>query len=232
MTNNPDQPGFKVLALDGGAASGKSSTARLLASRRNFLHVDTGSHYRAVALACLRAGVPPDEGEPLGAFLRRLVLTSRIIDRESRVCLGDQPPVEPAELRTEAVNRCVSQFAAVPAVREAVKAYQRSQVGLARNSGFAGIVMDGRDIGTVILPDADLKVFLTADPQTRQHRRVLEGAVDVVADRDKRDSSRATAPLKPAPDAVVIDNSDIPLEAVVGKILALLGSPGSANRST
>jgi cytidylate kinase len=112
-------------------------------------------------------------------------------------------------------------------VREAVKSYQREQVDVARQEGFAGVVMDGRDIGTVILPDADLKVFLQADPDTRQRRREMEGATDVIRDRDRRDSSRATAPLKPASDAVVIDNSEIGLEEVVDIIIGLLPGEGA-----
>lgn len=223
MTDKPSENrDFLVIAIDGGAASGKSSSARALCRQCNFLHVDTGSHYRAVALVCLRAGVPPSDGPALRSFLDDLVFGSCLCAHESLIHFGDDPPPSSEDLRSREVNQSVSLFAALPAVREAVKAYQRDQVGLARRHGFKGIVMDGRDIGTVILPDADLKVFLVADPSTRQNRRTLEGGVDTIAERDKWDSTRETAPLKPAADAVIIDNSNLPLEEVVRHLLRLL----------
>lgn len=223
MTDNPEQnDAFAVIAIDGGAASGKSSTSKLLASRRQLLHVDTGSHYRAVAFAALQAGLPAEDSPALRQFLAGLSLSSRIVGHESLIRFGDGDPPEAADLRSNAVNRVVSPFSALPSVREAVKAYQRNQVGLARERGFNGIVMDGRDIGTVILPDAGLKVFLTADAATRQRRRELEGGKDTISDRDKRDSSRATAPLRPAGDAVIIDNSTLSLDEVVARIEDLL----------
>ena len=216
---------FLVVAIDGGAASGKSSTSKLLASRRDLLHVDTGSHYRAVAFAALQGGLAPEDSPGLRRFLAGLALSSRIEGHESRICFNDAPPPGDADLRSEAVNRAVSPFSALPCVRETVKAYQRDQLRLAREHGFKGIVMDGRDIGTVILPDADLKVFLTADAATRQRRREREGGSDTISDRDKRDSSRATAPLKAAPDAVILDNSNLTLEQVVARIEDLLDHP-------
>lgn len=218
----PSEKKFLVIAIDGGAASGKSSTAKALCRQCHFLHVDTGSHYRAVALACLKAGVPPVDGPVLRGFLDGLVFGSLLRAHESLICFGDGPPPVAADLRSEEVNQSVSFFAALPVVRDAVKVYQRDQVDLARRHGFNGIVMDGRDIGTVILPDADLKVFLVADPSTRQNRRQLEGGVDAVAQRDKWDSTRKTAPLKPARDAVIIDNSNLSLEQVVQRILGLI----------
>jgi cytidylate kinase len=224
MTNNRARPDrFVVVAIDGGAASGKSSTSRLLAEQCHLLHVDTGSHYRAVAHACLEAGVAPEDTGRLRAFLDQLQPHSRVVDRQSLICFGNADPPAPQRLRSGPVNRAVSQFAALPEVRDAVKAYQREQVLLARQHGFNGIVMDGRDIGTVILPDADLKVFLVADPATRQARRNLDGGADTVTDRDRLDSSRTTAPLKPARDAVVIDNSRMTLAEVVERLRQLLG---------
>jgi cytidylate kinase len=223
MTNNPfsGKP-FFVVAIDGGAASGKSSTSRLLAGRCNWLHVDTGSHYRAVAFACLQKGIDPVDSEQLRAFIDSLEFDSRVIGHESFICFKGDEPLRQADIRSDPVNATVSPIAALPFVREAVKAYQRDQVRVAREQGFDGVVMDGRDIGTVILPDADLKIFLHADPGTRQRRRELEGATDAISDRDKRDSTRATAPLKPAPDAVLLDNSTISLEEVVERVIGLL----------
>jgi cytidylate kinase len=217
-----NQEPFLVVAIDGGAASGKSSTSKLLAEQLNLLHVDTGSHYRAVTLAALRAGVPPTDGMSLRRFLAQLELDTRLAGRASLIGFTGHATPAADDLRSEQVNRAVSLYAALPVVREAVKAYQRGQIGIARANGFNGVVMDGRDIGTVILPEADLKVFLVADPSTREQRRVHEGGVDAIADRDKTDSSRSTAPLRPADDAVIIDNSDLSLEEVVRKIRQLI----------
>ncbi|NDV62024.1 (d)CMP kinase [Puniceicoccales bacterium CK1056] len=223
MTNNlSSKKAFKVIAIDGGAASGKSSTSKRLAEELNLLHVDTGAHYRAVAYACQQAGIAPTDAISLKHFLSQLVLRSHVVGRESYISFNDQPPPGPELLRSENINRCVSPYAALPVVRETVKAYQRGQVDIAKRSGFDGIVMDGRDIGTVILPEAEVKVFLVADTSTREKRRVHEGGVDAIADRDKTDSSRSVAPLRPAEDAVVIDNSDLSLEEVVDKILQII----------
>lgn len=223
MTNNPN-PGepFHVVAIDGGAASGKSSTSKVLAARCNFLHVDTGSHYRAVALASLQAGLPPADSVRLREFIGSLEFSSRVQGYESLICFNGGEPSRNEDIRSEAVNRTVSPFSALPFLRDAVKAYQQQQVEVARENGFSGIVMDGRDIGTVILPDADLKIFLHADTETRQRRRTLEGASDTISERDKRDSTRLTAPLKPAEDAIHVDNSHLTLEEVVDKIIGLL----------
>lgn len=223
MTNKiqPSRP-FRVIAVDGGAASGKSSTSREVAERLNFLHVDTGTHYRAVTAACLGAGLLPEESMDLRRFVASLELESRIRGRESLICLMGGDPLDDTRLRSEAVNQHVSQFAALPFLREAVKAYQRSQVEIAAQNGFDGVIMDGRDIGTIILPDADLKLFLSADPATRQRRRSAEGSTDTIGDRDRIDASRATAPLRPASDAVLIDNSCLTLDQVVERIVRLI----------
>jgi cytidylate kinase len=213
---------FTVVAIDGGAASGKSSTARLLAERLSFLHVDTGTHYRSMARACLDAGLHPVDSFELRAFLAAMRLDTVIDGYQSRLAINGSPPFADQRIRSEDVNRNVSQFAALPAVRESIKRYQQSQVRRAASDGFRGLVMEGRDIGTVILPEADLKIFLTADAATRQSRRHLEGGVDRVEDRDKIDSSRATAPLRPAHDAVCIDNSTLSLEEVVERVTGLI----------
>ena len=212
---------FKVVALDGGAASGKSSTSRALAERRHFLHIDTGAHYRAVTAQALQTGLEPIEGPELLALLAGLALETEIANRSGLLKINGQVP-EDATLRSEAVNAAVSKFAALPAVRDAVKRYQQSQVDVARENGFRGIVMDGRDIGSVILPQADLKVFLLADAETREKRRLAQGITDAIAQRDKMDTKRKTAPLAAAPDAVKIDNSSLSLAEVVRMIEALL----------
>lgn len=212
---------FPILALDGGAASGKSSTAREIAARRHFLHVDTGSHYRALTAAALAAGVQPEASPKLADLLAALQFDTEIDGHEARMSINGEVPPD-AFLRTAAVNQAVSQFAALPPVRDAVKRYQQSQVEEASENGFSGLVMDGRDIGTVIFPDATLKVFLFADEATRTARRQLEGLTDTIAERDRLDSKRVAAPLVPASDAVRLDNSALTLTEVVDRIEELL----------
>lgn len=214
-------PSFITVAVDGGAASGKSSTSTTVADRCHFLHVDTGSHYRSVSLACLDAGIEAGDSETLNTFLDKLDLGTHIDGNEALVQLGGYLP-DGERLRSEAVNASVSRYAALAPVRNAVKQYQRGQVELARQKGFAGIIMEGRDIGTVILPDADLKVFLEADATTREQRRQLEGRADRIAARDKMDQSRKEAPLLAADDAMRIDNSALSLEEVVDRVVAAI----------
>jgi cytidylate kinase len=219
--------GFIAIAIDGGAASGKSTTARALAERLNLLHVDTGAHYRAVTAALLEAGVGPDEPEAVEAALAKASLETRVEGKSARVVLNGQPP-DQARLRSAAVNRAVSAFAALPKVRAFLREYQRAQMDVARERGFAGLVMEGRDIGTVILPDAPYRFFLQADPETRAERRRREGQDDAVASRDQSDSSRATAPLARAPGAVVVDTARLDPEATVAFILEHIERHGCA----
>lgn len=224
MTNNVNDA-FCVVAIDGGAASGKSSTSRTLAARCGFLHVDTGSHYRAVTYACVKAGVPPLESPQLDRFLKQLKLETVVEEREGYVSLNGKVSRE-ADLRSPEINRQVSHFAALPMVREFVKQHQRDQSRVARDAGFRGLIMEGRDIGTMIFPDAHLKVFLQADPDTRQARRLREGQEDTVGDRDRIDSTRKASPMHAADDAVVIDNSSIGLQDVVEIIIQELNKIG------
>lgn len=209
---------FRIVSIDGGAASGKTSTARGVAGRLNFLHVDTGTHYRALTLACQREQLPPSEGEALRQFLSGLELSTRIEGREGRVAVNGHVPPE-ADLRGPAVTERVSAYAALPMVRQRVMQYQRAQAAVAAQAGFAGLVMDGRDIGTVIFPEADLKIFLTADEQTRAQRRQAEGRQEAISERDRQDSSRTTAPLRAAADAIVLDNSALTLEQAVHEVV-------------
>jgi cytidylate kinase len=208
---------FKVIAIDGGAASGKSSTARALAKRGHWMHVDTGTHYRAITAACLEQGISAEDEAGLNEFLGTLELSTVVDGTEGRIAVRGKL-IEAALLRTEAVNAHVSRYAARPEVREAVKRYQRGQVEVARERGFNGLVMDGRDIGSVILPDADLKVFLHADEATRQARRAQDGEMDSVGERDRLDQARKTAPLMVPEGAFCIDNSLLSLEQVVDRI--------------
>lgn len=210
-----------IVAVDGGAAAGKSSTSRGVAAALDFLHVDTGAHYRAVTRALLDAGVSPEDEAGVAPAVAGLDFTTQLDGRSSHMVVGGRAFAR-EELRSDAVNAAVPLFAALPVVREAVKGYQRAQVEVAREAGLPGLIMEGRDIGTVIFPRANLKIFLEADAQTRQERREREGSAEAVARRDARDSARKAAPLARADDAVVIDNSTLSLEEVIARVVALV----------
>jgi cytidylate kinase len=216
---------FYVIAIDGGAASGKSSTAKAVASRLHLLHVDTGSHYRAITRFLLAVGVTGTSDAALSARLDRLRLSTAVEGRLA-VLLIDGRPCSAEDLRSPEVNAHVSQFAGVPAVREALFNYQRSLVGVAREHGFDGIIMEGRDIGSVILPDAPFRFFLFADSQTRSARRAAEGQSDSISTRDALDSGRKTAPLLCPPGAIRVDTGKLALEAVVDFICQVLQEAG------
>jgi 3-phosphoshikimate 1-carboxyvinyltransferase len=211
---------FLLIAVDGGAASGKSSTSRGVAERLNLMHVDTGSHYRAITFECLKNGIAADAPEKVAAFLKTLSLDTQLVGRTASIVTGGHLP-EPEALRSAEVNQHVSAFAALPCVRDAVKGYQRSQVAVAQENKYVGLIMEGRDIGSVIFPEASLKIYLQADEATRSKRREAEGQSDTIAQRDRIDSTRKTAPLQVAPNAVIIDNSTLSLQQVIDKIATL-----------
>lgn len=186
-----------TVAIDGPAAAGKGTIGRALAARFGFAHLDTGLLYRAVGAL---------GGDPVAAALG---LSAADLER------GD--------LRTLAAGQAASVVAAIPEVRAALVEFQRR---FARAEG--GAVLDGRDIGTVICPQAEVKLYLTASAEVRAHRRWLEVGGDVarvlaeVMERDARDMGRSAAPLKPALDAVVIDTSELPIEAAIAAAVALV----------
>jgi cytidylate kinase len=163
---------FLIVAIDGGAASGKSSSSRTLSDRFNLLHVDTGSFYRAITAEMLRRGVKADDLNAVKSALAGITLGTRVEGRSAQMEIGGRVAGE--EIRSREVNDHVSHFAALPDVRTALLAYQRDQVNVARQRGFRGLVMEGRDIGSVIFPDADLRFFLHADPVERARRRASE----------------------------------------------------------
>jgi len=200
-----------VVAIDGPAGAGKSTVSRAVAKVLRVPHLDTGALYRAVTLAALRAGVTIDDAEACGEIARTAVLEQR----GGRTFLDDED-VEDA-IRGEDVTAAVSTVAAHASVRDALVPLQRD---LARN----GAVVEGRDIGSVVLPDADLKVFLTATPEERARRRAHEvGAVDAgrrLAERDARDAGRPIAPLTVAPGAWEFDTTGTSLDEVVGRVAA------------
>ncbi len=200
-----------IVAIDGYSSCGKSTVAKQLAQYAGYTYVDTGAMYRAVALAVNRAGVAGQK-EQIIALLPKLSITFTQSAGGQHVCLNGED-VEPF-IRTLEVGNLASQVAAIGEVRHFL-VQQQQELGQAK-----GIVMDGRDIGTVVFPEAELKLFLTARPEVRAERRlkelqekgeqpVYEEVLRDVNDRDYRDTHRAESPLRQAQDAIVVDNSDM-----------------------
>lgn len=212
-------PPFIIVAIDGGAASGKSSSSRTLSDQFNLLHVDTGSFYRALTAELLRLGAAATDVPAVQQALGRLKLGTRLTGRSAQMEIGGRV-VADAEIRSRQVNDHVSHFAAIPEVRTALLAYQRGQADVARAHRFRGLVMEGRDIGSVIFPEADFRFFLQADPVERARRRASEGGEDSITERDRLDSSRKTAPLACPPGAISIDTTHLTLAQVVETMAA------------
>ncbi|WP_050027438.1 (d)CMP kinase [Verrucomicrobium sp. BvORR034] len=206
----------QVIAIDGPAASGKSSVARELAARIGWTYVNTGNMYRAATLAVILAEADPTDEAAVLEVIDRTKFTCPVQEGRS-VILVNGADVE-GELNSEPVNKAVSHVARIPKVRELLLDLQRG-LGLAQPA-----VMEGRDIGTVIFPDAPWKFYIDASEEVRAKRRGLQGLTDSVRDRDRMDSTRKTAPLMAAADAVVVDSSEMNLAEVVAHVLALLAS--------
>lgn len=214
------------IAIDGPAGAGKSTIAKQVAKKKGFIYVDTGAMYRGLALHFIRQGIQPEEREKIVSACQNVVIRIGYEDGIQQVFLnGDNVT---SRLREEAVGNMASKSSAIPEVREKLLELQRN---LAKEED---VVMDGRDIGTHVLPDADVKVYLTASVATRAKRRFAELTAkgeecdfDIIAadiaDRDARDMNREIAPLKQAEDAVLIDSSDMTIEEVTDAILALCG---------
>jgi len=214
MADNP----FIIVAIDGGAAAGKTSTARALSERFNLLHADSGSHYRGLTAEFLRRGVAAADRPAVLAALPQLCFRTRVAGRTSLIEIDGR--VAGQEIRSPEVNAAVSHFSAIPELRAALLSYQRNQANVAREHGFRGLVMEGRDIGSVIFPQADLRFFLHADPSEKARRRAREGHHDVVSERDRIDSSRATAPLSCPTGAIVVDTTGLTLPQVIEEVAA------------
>jgi len=215
-------PSFIIIAIDGGAASGKSSSSRILADRFNLLHVDTGSFYRQITCELLGRKVSPADILSLTAALPRLKLSTQLIGRSAQMLIDGRPATD--EIRSQYVNENVSHYAAVPVVRQALLAYQRGQIGVAQEHDFRGLVMEGRDIGSVIFPQADFRFSLHADPTERAKRRAQEGQQDSIAERDRLDSSRKTSPLTCPEGAIDIDSTHLTLAQVVAQMSAAIAT--------
>lgn len=212
---------FLVIAIDGGAASGKSSTSKILAERLNLLHVDTGAHYRAITYTLLCDEIKPENHTAILNKLSHCKLATYLTGRSAQMTIDGKIP-DDSHLRSPLVNQFVSQFAAIPEVREFLLQYQRSQKDFAVHQHFVGLIMEGRDIGSVVLPDANFRFFLEADPQTRINRRALQGQEDSIHTRDNVDLTRKTAPMICPPGAIRIDSSHLTLEEVVEQIFKIV----------
>lgn len=215
------------IAIDGPAGAGKSTIARRVAKELSFIYVDTGAMYRAMALYLLREGVDRNNKEQIGEICQNAEISIEYQNGEQIVLLNGENVN--AHLRTEEVGNMASVSSAVPRVREKLLSLQRK---LAKDMS---VVMDGRDIGTTILPDADVKIYLTASSLTRAKRRYLElqekGAVcnldeiqKDIEERDQRDMNREISPLRQADDAILVDSSDLTIEQVVERILEIFRS--------
>ena len=214
---------FVKIAIDGGAGTGKSTTSRLLSKRLSLLHVDTGSHYRSLTKYFLNRKIKPkDLVEYLN--INKVPFSSRVLDGKSSLLI-DGIEADLRDLRSEEVNSHVSHYASQQIVRDMLFSYQRSQVDLARENGFSGVVMEGRDIGTVILPEADLKVFLSAQEKVREQRRTDDGEIDQILSRDFKDSNRSSAPLMESAGCLRIDTTYVNAEEVYSTIRNALPLP-------
>ena len=206
-----------IVAIDGPAGSGKSSVARLVAGRLRLPHLDTGGFYRAATLIALRRDLDPGDGAGIVAALADTEISS-----EDGLTVIDDEVVEGA-IRGPDVTAAVSEVSAHPAVRKVMVAKQRQWV--ADRGGSA--VVEGRDIGTVVFPDASLKIFLTADRAERARRRARERGeepsahLDAIRRRDEKDGTRPVSPLAQAPDAVVLDTTDMSISEVVQAVVSL-----------
>ncbi len=206
------------IAIDGPAASGKSTTARLLAQKLGYLYIDTGAMYRAATLSVLRAGIDVHDEQAVVNHVRNIQISLKIVNGVQRTFLNDEDVSD--KIRTPQINQVISIISSYPGVRQVLINLQRK---LAEKGG---VVMDGRDIGTVVLPDAELKVFLVASLKERARRRKLdlerqgikmslEEIEKEIAERDRLDSSRAEGPLKKAPDARELDTTRLTIKEQV-----------------
>jgi cytidylate kinase/ribonuclease P protein component len=213
---SPLEP-FLLIAIDGTAASGKSSTARILARKHRLLNVNTGNHYRTLTfllLQRLQNGPSSLDLKQVENWVQNFSFRTRVDGLSAHLIVDGVSPKR-ADLRSEAVNGHVALLAQVPQIRRRLREYQLSLVALAKELHFAGIVMEGRDIGSNILPYANIRIFLTADAGVRENRRRNEGERDVIAQRDAFDSARGRG-------AVIIDTTHRTLAEVIAIIEGML----------
>jgi len=219
-----------VVTVDGPAGSGKSTVSRLLARELSCVYLDTGALYRAVALKVSRAGLAPDDRAGIAALCAKTAVALAVREGATRVLLDGQDVTE--EIRTPAISMLASTVSALPEVRQRLLAVQREA------APAGGIVAEGRDMGTVVFPGADVKFFLTAGTEERGRRRWLElkqrghevelaEVIRDVARRDRQDSGREIAPLRPSGDAVLVDSTGKSVEEVVQEMLRVIKGKGN-----
>ncbi len=218
-----------AVAIDGPAGAGKSTIAKKVSEELGFIYVDTGALYRATALACIRSGTDISDAEAVEALLPELDIRIIFFNGEQHILLNDKDVSD--EIRAENVSMAASKVSAIPAVRKFLLQLQRDFAN--QNN----VIMDGRDIGTVVLPNAQVKIFLTASPEVRAKRRVLQleekgETADFdqilydIVQRDYNDTHRETAPLKAAENAVEVDTTEMTLQQVVEKIADIIKETG------
>jgi cytidylate kinase len=220
-----------IIAIDGPSGAGKSTLCRMVARALNLLYIDTGSMYRAVALAVMESSVSANDDIAVGSLAARVDINLEGDPDSLKVTLDGRDVTR--EIRTEDVTHMSSVISAIPAVR-------RAMVRRQRELGARGAVLNGRDIGTVVFPDADLKFFLTAATEERAQRRFgeeraqhpeidFESTLAEMRERDRRDSTRADSPLKPAADAIILDSTGLSINEVfaemMGQVLKRRGNP-------
>jgi cytidylate kinase len=222
-----------TIAIDGPVGSGKSTLARRVAELLGYVYIDTGAMYRALALKALRRGISLDATDQLVALARETRIDLRAQDGTQHVFLDGEDVT--AAIRTPEVSQVASKVAVVPGVRKVLVAEQR------RAGEQGGVVMEGRDIGSVVFPDAGLKIFLTASPEVRAERRWREHqqkgeeidlarTLEEIRERDQRDRERSTSPLVRAPDAVVVDSTAMEPEEVA-RLVVMLAKGQSAGKA-
>lgn len=208
----------RVVAIDGPAASGKSSVARALARQLGFVYVNSGAIYRAITWHLLKSRIHTEEIDRISEALESAAITSRIGDGESHIVIDNVDPAD--HLRDDRVNQSVAHVSRVPLVREIVA--QK----LHEHARSEDLVVEGRDIGSVVFPDTPYKFYVDASPEVRLQRRAAQGERDEIALRDHADFSRLVSPLVIAEDAYVIDTSHLTVEKVVHEILTRLQEAG------
>lgn len=217
----------KQIAIDGPAGAGKSTVARAVAEKLGFVYVDTGAMYRAMALFLLQQGVDPEDKKAIEEICDRAEITISHVEGEQQVFLNGENVSK--KIRTEEISRLACLTSPVPKVRQQMRVLQQ------RLAERQDVVMDGRDIGTCVLPEAPCKIYLTAGTAERARRRCEEYAAkgipadfsaieQEIIERDERDKSREISPLRQAEDAVYLDTSDMTIEQAVESVLAIAGS--------
>jgi cytidylate kinase len=218
VTSDPAAPPRFAIAIDGPAASGKSTLAREIAKRLGLVMVNSGAMYRAITWKALQENIDPADNAAVVAMMDRIDIHCGEIGMTSTITIDGEDPGD--ELRSEAINANVSAISAIPEVRERLVALQRNYLD------HTSIIMEGRDIGSVVFPDTPFKIYVDADESVRSARRSHMGEVDSVAKRDAADSERTHAPLVVADGAVVLDNSHHTIESGVDAAIEILKRQG------